>query len=139
MLPDNLSGKDAIELGSGTAYVSAWMASRGARVVGIDNSSAQLATARRLQQQHGLEFPLLHGNAEASRLFHPGGQLVFLTNSFLMALCTPDDADVAATDRLQRPAHGMYRLQGPSEHGFVTREWARQWPSEEVWKLRKRG
>ena len=69
----------------------------------------------------------------------PGGQLVFLTNSFLMALCTPDDADVAATDRLQRPAHGMYRLQGPSEHGFVTREWARQWPSEEVWKLRKRG
>ena len=40
LLPDNLSGKDAVELGCGTAYVSAWMARRGARVVGIDNSSA---------------------------------------------------------------------------------------------------
>ncbi len=64
MLPDDLVGKDAIELGCGTAYVSAWLARRGARVVGIDNSDAQLATARRLQRQHGLEFPLLHGNAE---------------------------------------------------------------------------
>ena len=35
-----------------------------ARVAGIDNSEAQLTTARRLQQQHGLDFPLLHGNAE---------------------------------------------------------------------------
>jgi SAM-dependent methyltransferase len=65
LLPANLSGMDAIELGCGTAYVSAWMARRGARVVGIDNSAAQLATAWRLQQQHGLVFPLLHGSAEA--------------------------------------------------------------------------
>ena len=42
MLPADLAGKDAIELGCGTAYVSAWMARRGARVVGIDNSEAQL-------------------------------------------------------------------------------------------------
>jgi len=65
MLPEDLAGKDAIELGCGTAYVSAWLARRGARVVGIDNSEAQLATARRLQREHGLDFPLLHGNAEA--------------------------------------------------------------------------
>jgi ubiquinone/menaquinone biosynthesis C-methylase UbiE len=64
MLPSDLAGKDAIELGCGTAYVSAWLARRGARVVGIDNSEAQLATARALQRKHGLEFPLLHGNAE---------------------------------------------------------------------------
>src|SRR5262249_24369897 len=63
-LPDDLAGKDVIELGCGTAYVSSWIARRGARVVGIDNSEAQLATARRLQRQHGLDFPLLHGNAE---------------------------------------------------------------------------
>ena len=44
MLPEDLAGKDAIELGCGTAYVSAWLARRGARVVGIDNSEAQLAT-----------------------------------------------------------------------------------------------
>lgn len=65
MLPADLVGKDAIELGCGTAYVSAWLARRGARVVGIDNSEVQLATARRLQQQYGLDFPLLHGTANA--------------------------------------------------------------------------
>jgi len=129
MLPDDLNGKDAIELGCGTAYVSAWMARRGARVVGIDNSEAQLATARRLQQEHGLEFPLLHGNAEAvpypdasfdfaiseygaclwadpqrwireaARILRPGGRLTFLVNSFLLMLCVPAGDGVAATDR----------------------------------------
>jgi ubiquinone/menaquinone biosynthesis C-methylase UbiE len=107
------------ELGCGTAYVSCRLARRGARVVAIDNSSAQLATARRLELEHGLDFPLIHGNAEkvrypdasfdfaiseygaclwadpqrwvpeAARLLRPGGQLVFLTNSFLMTLCMP--------------------------------------------------
>src|SRR5262249_26245994 len=64
VFPQDLAGKDAIELGCGTAYISAWLARRGARVVGIDNSLAQLATARRLQREHGVEFPLIHGNAE---------------------------------------------------------------------------
>ncbi len=63
-LPEDLTGKDAIELGCGTVYVSAWLARRGARVVGIDNSAAQLATARRLQREHGLNMTLIHGNAE---------------------------------------------------------------------------
>jgi SAM-dependent methyltransferase len=206
MLPADLAGKDAIELGCGTAYVSAWLARRGARVVGIDTSEAQLATARRLQRQHGLDFPLLHGNAEAvpypdasfdfaiseygaclwadpqrwvpeaARLLRPGGRLVFLVNSFLMMLCMPAEDGIAATDRLLRPAFGMYRVEWPGDvgvefhlsHGdwirllrrsgfaiedlvelrpavgattrypFVTLEWARQWPCEEVWKTRKR-
>jgi SAM-dependent methyltransferase len=205
MFPDDVIGKDVIELGCGTAYVSAALARRGARVVGIDNSAAQLATARRLQREHGLDFPLLHGNAEAvpypaasfdlaiseygaclwadparwvpeaARLLRPGGRLVFLTNSFLMMLCMPADDGVAATDRLLRPAFDMYRLESPGEasmqfnlpHGdwirllrrsgfeidelvelrpppdatttypFVTLEWARQWPCEEVWKARR--
>ena len=64
VLPADLTGKDVIELGCGTAYVSAWLARRGACVVGIDNSAAQLATARRLQQEHGLTLTLIHGNAE---------------------------------------------------------------------------
>jgi ubiquinone/menaquinone biosynthesis C-methylase UbiE len=34
-------------------------------VTGIDNSPVQLVTARRLQQEHGLDFPLPLGNAEA--------------------------------------------------------------------------
>jgi SAM-dependent methyltransferase len=53
VLPRDLAGKDAIELGCGTAYVSAWLAQRGARAGGIDGSAAQLATARRLQREYG--------------------------------------------------------------------------------------
>ena len=120
VLPEALDGRDAIELGCGTAYVSAWLARRGARVVGIDNSPRQLETARRLQAEHGLDFPLLLGNAEAvpypdasfdlaiseygaclwadpqrwipeaSRLLRPGGELIFLTNAALWILCVPE-------------------------------------------------
>jgi SAM-dependent methyltransferase len=206
MFPEDLAGKEAIELGCGTAYISAWLARREVRVVGIDNSAAQLGTARRLRQQYGLDFPLLHGNAEAvpfpdasfdfaiseygaclwadpqrwvpeaARLLRPGGRLVFLVNSFLMMLCMPAEDGVAATDRLLRPAFGLSRLEWPGDlgvefhlsHGewirllrragfeieelvevrpepsattpypFVTLEWARQWPCEEVWKVRRR-
>ena len=53
------AGRAGIELGCGTAYVSAWLARRGVQVVGIDASPAQLATARRLQREHGLRFPLI--------------------------------------------------------------------------------
>ena len=64
-LLDDVAGLDAIELGCGTAYVSAWLARRGARPVGVDVTEAQLATARALQSEHGLDFPLLHASAEA--------------------------------------------------------------------------
>ncbi len=207
MIPDDIAGRDAIELGCGTAYVSSWLARRGARVVGIDNSAAQLATARRLQAEHGLSFPLLHGNAgavpypdasfdfaiseygaclwadpyrwvpEAARLLRPGGRLRFLVNSMLMILCTPAEDGVAASEQLLRPAFGLHRVEWPTDDGvefhlthgewirllrqcgfeieallelrpppgsttrypFVTLEWARQWPCEDVWMVRKRG
>src|SRR5262249_51537351 len=58
LLPPDMTGMDAVELGCGTAYVSAWLARRGARPIGIDNSPEQLATARRMQAEFGLEFPL---------------------------------------------------------------------------------
>jgi SAM-dependent methyltransferase len=50
----DVGGLDAVELGCGTAYVSAWLARRGARPVGIDNSAAQLRTARRFQDEFDL-------------------------------------------------------------------------------------
>jgi SAM-dependent methyltransferase len=140
MLPDDLDGLDAIELGCGTGYVSAWLARHGARPVGIDNSQAQLDTARRLQQEFGLEFPLLHGNAEqvplpdasfdlaiseygasiwcdpyrwipeAARLLRLGGRLVFLVNGALLMLCMPDE-EAPTQDRLLRPYFGMHRFE----------------------------
>ena len=57
-------GLDVVELGCGTAYVSAWLARRGARPVGVDVTPAQLATARRCQRETGLVFPLLEASAE---------------------------------------------------------------------------
>ena len=121
-LPSSVEGLDIIELGCGTAYISAWLARNGARPVGIDNSPAQLETARRLQDEFDLRFPLHLGDAEdlpfedqsfdlavseygasiwcdpyrwipeAARVLRPGGRLVYLVNSLLVMLCTPLDA-----------------------------------------------
>jgi protein-L-isoaspartate O-methyltransferase len=44
MLGD-VAGKDVVELGCGTAYVSSWLARRGARVTGVDLTHEQLETA----------------------------------------------------------------------------------------------
>ena len=141
LLPDDLTGTDTIELGCGTAYVSAWLARRGARPVGIDNSEQQLATARRLQLEHDLVFPLHHGNAEtvpypdasfdlaiseygasiwadpyswipeASRLLRPGGRLIFLINATILMLCMRDEENALATNELVRPYRGLHRLE----------------------------
>ena len=64
VLPD-VRGKDVVELGCGTAYVGAWLKRRGARrVVGVDITPAQLASAQRLNRQTGLGLLLVEANAE---------------------------------------------------------------------------
>ncbi len=206
LLPD-VAGLDVIELGCGTGYVSAWLARRGARPVGIDNSPRQLETARAFQEEFGIEFPLILGNAEevplpdasfdlaiseygaaiwadpykwipeAVRLLRPGGRLIFLGNSTFFMLAVPDlEVEGPATDRMRRDYFGMHRFEWADEDsvefhlgygdwirllrasGFeiedmielrpsadattrfpwVTVEWSRRWPSEEVWKARKK-
>jgi SAM-dependent methyltransferase len=147
VMPESVAGMETIELGCGTAYVSAWLARRGARPVGIDNSEAQLRSARAFQHEFGLEFPLWHGNAEsvpaadesfdlaiseygasiwcdpykwipeAARLLRRGGQLIFLVSGVIAVLTFPDEPDAPAGDRLLRPYFGMHRFEWSDEEG----------------------
>src|SRR5205823_3917176 len=77
MLPD-VTGKDVIELGCGTAYFGAWLKRAGAnRVVGVDVTPAQLETAKRLDEEFGLSIELIEANAEDVPLPHNSFDLVF--------------------------------------------------------------
>jgi SAM-dependent methyltransferase len=201
LLPDEMAGIDAIELGCGTAYVCASLARAGARPVGVDVSREQLATAGSMQREFGLAFPLVLADAErlplresafdlavsefgaslwcdpyrwipqAARVLRPGGRLVFVRRSPLFALCAPSDGAQAGPTLLRSQfglreraegagvefavPHGemlrllrscgfviedLMEIQAP-EHAHrdypeVSAQWARRWPSEEIWKAR---
>jgi SAM-dependent methyltransferase len=205
LLPADLAGAHTVELGCGTAYVSAWLARQGARPVGIDPTPGQLRIARQFQDEFELWFPLVRAPAEqvplrdgafdlviseygaaiwadpyrwipeAARLLRAGGELVFLGNSTLLMLSVPDEDGLPATDRLLRSQFGMHRFEWPDDHTvefhlahgewirllrangfeiedlielrapadahsdypFVTAEWARRWPCEDVWRARR--
>jgi len=145
-LPD-VAGKDVIELGCGTAYISAGLARLGARPVGVDITPAQLETARAMQEQFGLEFPLLEASAEdvplpdasfdvavseygasiwcdpyrwileAARLLRPGGELVFLVNGTIFMLCAQEE-EVPPGRELLRDYFGMHRFEWPDSDGI---------------------
>ena len=60
MSPGSTSSSSAAE----PPTFSAWLARQGARPVGVDVTPAQLETAREMQREIGLEFPLVEANAE---------------------------------------------------------------------------
>ena len=138
---------DVVELGCGTAYFCAWLAKLGARPVGVDPTPAQLATARRLQAETGISFPLVqapgesvplpdssfdlalseHGAAtwadpyrwipEAARLLRPGGRLVFMHMTPLALLCYPETGEITTT--LHRPYFGLHRVEWEDYDGVM--------------------
>lgn len=142
-----LEGIDVVEIGCGKAYFGAWLARRGARVVGVDPTPAQLETARRLQRETGLVFPLVEAGGEdvplpdasfdlavseygasiwadpyrwipeAARLLRPGGLLVFLRNSTLSMLCSPEQGPTAT--ELVRGYDEIRRIEWPEPEGGV--------------------
>ncbi len=137
LLPVDMSGLDAVELGCGTGYVSYWMHRRGAKVTGIDLSVEQLATATALAAEHAADITFIEGNAEATgfgdgvfdfaiseygasiwcpaekwlreawRLLRPGGALVFLGNHPLSLICSPLNG-APAERTLHRPYRDMW-------------------------------
>ena len=138
ILPD-VTGKDVIELGCGTAYFGAWLKRAGARrVVGIDVTPAQLDTARRMEAEFGLGLELIEANAEDVPLPDDSFDLAFSEYGASIwcdpALWIPEAARLLrpdgelvfmrgttlrllcapdtgkTTDRLERPQKGMYKL-----------------------------
>lgn len=138
----DVRGARVVELGCGTAFVSAALVRAGACAIAVDLSRSQLATASRCQRDIGPSFPLIEANAEsvplrsgcfdlvvseygaspwceparwigeAARLLRRGGRLVFLTNSVLAGMCVPE-SEGAAGDRLVRSMSDLARIAWP--------------------------
>jgi ubiquinone/menaquinone biosynthesis C-methylase UbiE len=143
----DVAGLDVVELGCGTAQSAARLARTGARPVGVDPTPAQLATARRMMEATGIEFPLVEAPAEsvplpddsfdlafsdygaslwadpskwipeAARLLRPGGRLLYLTTSALAHLCTPEEDEVPIENRLVRPLFAPWQVEWPGYQG----------------------
>lgn len=132
----DVEGLDVLELGCGAAQWSIKLAQRGARPVGLDFSSRQLAHARRLMEEAGVDFPLLEASAEevplpddafdvvfcdhgafnfadphrlvpeSARLLRPGGLLAFCMPTPLLELVYDVKAD-SVGDRLINDYFGL--------------------------------
>ncbi len=198
-----VAGKDVLEFGCGAARWSIALARRGARCIGLDLSPRQLAHARRLMGEAGVNFPLVEASAEsvplpdasfdivfcdwgamtftdpvrsvaeASRLLRPGGLFAFATAAPLAVVCH-DRATDTLERRLVNDYFGMHRVEWEDtvefqlpigewiqlfrRNGLVVEdlievqppegasstyrtdaetEWARHWPMENIWRLRK--
>jgi SAM-dependent methyltransferase len=110
ILPD-LTGKDVIELGCGTAYFGAWLKRAGAkRVVGIDVTPAQLETARRMDEEFGLGLELMEANAEEVPLPDDSFDLAF--SEYGASIWCDPALWIAEASRLLRPGGELIFLRG---------------------------
>ncbi|MGH2805795.1 MAG: class I SAM-dependent methyltransferase [Actinomycetota bacterium] len=202
---DDVTNKDVLELGCGAAQWSIALAGVGARPVGLDNSSGQLAHARRDVGAAGVSVPLVQSAAEqtpfsdasfdivfcdygamhfadpyltvpeAARLLRPGGLLAFSTASPIIELCWPPDPEADVSTTLHSDYFGLHREEIPDDetvafnlpygewialfraHRFTIEAlieprppedgrttfpgrplaWARRWPTDAIWKVRK--
>jgi SAM-dependent methyltransferase len=199
----DVSGKDILELGCGAAQWSIALSQAGARPVGLDLSERQLEHARRLMAEAGVDFPLIHGSAEAvplpeasfdivfcdhgamtfadpyrtvpeaARLLRPGGLFAFSHHSPIETICWALGEEMVS-ERLVNDYFGMHRFEEDDESYFQLPygewirlfrandlavedlieprppegatssyrnadelAWARRWPSEEIWRLRR--
>ena len=116
-----VDGLDVVELGCGTAYVSAWLARRGARPVGVDVTPAQLETARRCQAEHGLSFPLVEASADA--LPFPDASFDHLTFTYLLRYVDDPGSTLVELARVVRPGGTVAMLEFGLPHGVWRPPW----------------
>ncbi|MDP9300753.1 MAG: class I SAM-dependent methyltransferase [Actinomycetota bacterium] len=202
-----VSGLDALELGCGACQLGIKVATRGAKVTGLDFSAKQLAAAAPNFAETGVRFPLVRASAEelpfvdqsfdlifcdhgatsftdpavtipgCARVLRPGGLLVFNINTPFISVCWGNDDEPPGRE-LRRPYFDAYRQVLEEESGpfvefrptygewvrlfrasgltiedlielrppadsdttytdFAPLEWARDYPGEHIWKLRK--
>jgi SAM-dependent methyltransferase len=201
----DVTGIDVLELGCGAAQWAAALAPDARRIVGLDQSTAQLRHATRTIAAASARVPLVCASGEAlplrdasfdlvfcdhgalsfcdpdrivpecARVLKHGGRLVFNHATLLHTLCYDERADRQG-DRLLRDYHGagmfawgdgtvdFHRTYGGwircfGDHGlvvddlielvppagatttydFVPEDWARRWPAEEIWVVRRIG
>ena len=134
-----VKGRDILELGCGAAQWSIALAKAGARPVGLDLSERQLAHARGLMAEAGVDFPLVHASAEqvplpdgsfdtvfcdygamtfadpyatvpeVARLLRPGGLFAFCGATPIIEMCYPEESDHPG-DRLLMDYFSMWSL-----------------------------
>lgn len=200
----DVAGKDVLELGCGAAQWSILLAGAGARVVGLDYSERQLDHARKAMTAAGVDFPLVHGSADAlpfadetfdlvfadhganrfvdpfawvpqaARILRPGGRLAFSGSTPWEYVCWNYEADTIGRE-LRAGYFGLHRVEEREgyvqfelpygewirlfrENGLAVEalleiqppagaestyrgaeetEWARHWPMEQIWSVRK--
>ncbi len=108
-------GKDVLELGCGAARWSEALRRKGARVVGLDLSGAQLRKARQLQAARAARFPLLRSAAERLPLRDRSFDLVFCDWGAL-TFADPRRA-IPEVGRVLRPGgHLVFAAASPFRH-----------------------
>jgi SAM-dependent methyltransferase len=204
----DVTGLDALELGTGAAQSGISVAKLGANVIGLDFSANQLRQAQANMERTGVGFPLVRGNAEelpfadgafdlvfcdhgatsftdphatipeAARVLRSGGRLVFdIATPFIWVAW--GDGDDPPTRELRGSYFELGRSVVPDDDGdtiewqltyggwirlfrsagfeiedlielrpapdatttytdYASLEWARDFPAEHIWKVRKR-
>ncbi|MFJ4712387.1 class I SAM-dependent methyltransferase [Streptomyces sp. NPDC088785] len=102
--PEDLAGKDVLEIGAGAAQCSRWLAAQGARPVALDLSHRQLQHAQRIQDGAAVQVPLVEADA---------GALPFRAGSFDLA-CSAYGALPFVADQVKvlREVHRVLRPGG---------------------------
>jgi len=132
-------GRDVLELGCGAAQWSIALARQGANMTGLDVSEKQLEHARELMARTGVSFPLVPSDGLAvdywdlHRIVVPDEPLLYqLPYGEWIRLFREHDLVIESLLELRPPADAS-----SSYRDSTDREWARRWPMEHIWRVRK--